>query len=233
MAWTRSRILAWRGISGAAMAAALWLAAAPAFAASCPSIGNRPEIVIKTEIGEPEIDRSLGVERLKAIVQNAEQNLHLTRGLPLGLTVAPIEAGVRTRFHLRRSQGGGYCVWLVDATVSVGFESQTIYVNRDYAPGSCQYRTIVAHEQQHVKRNRDAVTGYLPKMRRTLARVARGKPFIRVLGTERQARDAYVLFLRGQLEPILRDMEAARQRANAAIDTEESYRALLRRCETW
>ncbi len=61
----------------------------------------------------------------------------------------------------------------------------------------------------------------------------RAKPSIRVLGVKRQARDAYLLYLKRRLARFLRMMEAQRRRKNARIDTPESYRAIGDECGNW
>ena len=56
---------------------------------------------------------------------------------------------------------------------------------------------------------------------------------MQVLGVERQARDAYLLYIKRHLSPSLRVIAAARDRSNDAIDTPESYRAIAEKCENW
>ncbi len=54
-----------------------------------------------------------------------------------------------------------------------------------------------------------------------------------VLGVKRQARDAYLVYLKRRLKRTLRAMEAQRRRQNAGIDTPESYRAIREKCANW
>ncbi len=205
----------------------------PALAALCPTLKTNPKVRLKAELGEPRLVRSLDPIAMKKLVQKFEKNLHLTRGKPLGLTVAPFTGQISTRFRYARAQGGGHCVWLNAATVTVGFEELTVYLNRDYAPGSCQYETVLAHEMEHVNLSRNTVRKYLPKLRAKLLNAVRGKPYIRVLGTRRQAQDAYILFLQRQIKGTLNEMEAERARKNKKIDTRASYDKLLSQCGEW
>ncbi len=85
----------------------------------------------------------------------------------------------------------------------------------------------------HVRLNRETVEKYLPQLRRLISNALRAKPSIRVLGVKRQARDAYLLYLKRRLGRTLRAMEAERRRKNAAIDTPESYRAIREKCANW
>ncbi len=159
--------------------------------------------------------------------------MHLTRGQPLGLTVGSISARTRTAIRYKKHQHGGYCVWLSTAEVSVGFEALTVYLDRAYEEGSCEYAAILAHEMTHVRLNRETVETYLPELRRAVSSALRAKPSIRVLGVKRQARDAYLIYLKRRLGRTLRAMEARRQRKNARIDPPESYRAIKAPCGNW
>lgn len=210
---------------------ALW--ASPALAQLCPSPGKAPKVTVTAKPGTLRLDRSLDDTALKALVQKLERNMHLTRGRPLGLTVGPISARYRTAIRYRKQQHGGYCVWLSSAEVSVGFEALTVYLDRAYEEGSCEYAAILAHEMTHVRLNRETVEKYLPQLRRVISNALRAKPSIRVLGVKRQARDAYLLYLKRRLARTLRVMEAQRRRKNDRIDTPESYRAIRDKCENW
>ena len=207
--------------------------APPAQAGLCPALKIKPKVRLEAELGEPRILRSLDPRDMKKLVQKYERNLHRTRGRPLGLTVAPFTGNIATSFRYSRVQGGGHCVWLVAATVTIGFKDLTVYLNRDYAPGSCQYETVLTHEMEHVNLSRDTVRKYLPKLRAKLLMVVRGKPYIRVLGGRRQARDAYILLLQQQLRGTLNEMEAERRRKNKKIDTRASYQELSTKCAEW
>ncbi len=210
---------------------ALW--ASPALAQLCPPPGKAPKVTVTAKPGTPRLDRSLGDKELKALVQKLERNMHLTRGQPLGLTVGPISARYRTAIRYKKQQHGGYCVWLSSAEVSVGFEALTVYLDRVYEEGSCEYAAILAHEMTHVRLNRETVEKYLPQLRREVSSALRAKPSIRELGVKRQARDAYLLYLKRRLERTFRAMEAQRRRKNARIDTPESYRAIREKCGNW
>lgn len=209
------------------------LSAEPAAAQTCRAPAKAPRITIEAALGELSFDHRLDDQALKKLVHKLERNMHLTRGQPLGLTTGPISARYRTRVRLRRSLHGGFCVSLVAANIQVGFETLTVYLDRKYPKGSCEYEAILAHEMEHVRRNRDAVTRDLPRLRRQVAQVLRAKPALHVREVERQARDAYLLYLRQQLGPSLRAIAAARDRSNDAIDTPESYRAIAAKCENW
>lgn len=209
------------------------LSTAPAAAQRCRAPAQAPQITIEAAPGELSFDHRLDDQALKKLVHKLERNMHLTRGAPLGLTTGPVSARYRTRVQIRKLQHGGFCVWPVVVKVTVGFETLTVYLDRKYQKGSCEYEAILAHEMEHVRHNRDAVTRYLPQLRRQVAQLLRAKPAMQVLGVERQARDAYLLYIKRRLGPSLRAIAAARDRGNDAIDTPESYRTIADKCGNW
>ncbi len=152
--------------------------------------------------------------------------------VPLGLTVA--EPGLRyeTSFYYWKAQSGGHCVALAEAKFSVGYDDMTVYVSRDYPEGSCEYDVILAHEDEHVRLNREVLKAYEGKFKQAIARVLAGKKSI-FAHQQGAARAAYVKELERQLNPVVAEMAAARNRKNGAIDTQDSYRRLMAQCTNW
>ena len=159
-----------------------------ALAQLCPSGGKAPRVTVKAELANLKFNRKLGANSLKRLMHKLERNMHLTRGQPLGITVGAASARYQTGIRYSKRQHGGYCVWLSEANVTVGFDNLTVYIDRKYAKGSCEYDAILDHEMTHVKINRGTVKAYLPRIRKAVAKAIRAKPHIRVLGTLRQAR---------------------------------------------
>ncbi|MGI9507276.1 MAG: hypothetical protein ACR2RE_29900, partial [Geminicoccaceae bacterium] len=137
-----------------------------------------------------------------------------------------------TKFYYRKAQGGGHCVALAEANFAVGYDDITIYISSEYPEGSCEYTSILAHEQEHVRINREILRAYEGKFKDALRRVLQGKKTIFAHQKE-EARSAYVLELRRQLKSVVAEMAAARNRKNGAIDTQDNYRRVLAQCDNW
>jgi hypothetical protein len=152
--------------------------------------------------------------------------------VPLGLTVAEPGLRYQTRFYYWKAQSGGHCVALVEAKFSVGYDDMTVYISRDYPEGSCEYDVILAHEEEHVRLNREVLKAYERKFKQAIARVLAGKKTI-FAHQKSAARAAYVKELERQLNPVVAEMAAARNRKNGAIDTQDSYRRLMAQCANW
>lgn len=174
----------------------------------------------------------LDTEGIRGVVNGLRGYVAGPWHVPLGLTVA--EPGLRyeTRFYYWKAQSGGHCVALAEAKFSVGYDDMTVYISRDYPEGSCEYDVILAHEEEHVRLNREVLKAYERKFKQAIARVLSGKKSI-FAHQKGAARAAYVKELERQLNPVVAEMAAARNRKNGAIDTQDSYRRLMAQCTNW
>jgi hypothetical protein len=152
--------------------------------------------------------------------------------LPIGLTVADLGTSYDTKFYYRKAQSGGHCVALAEAKFSVGYDDITVYISSEYAEGTCEYNSILAHEQEHVRIDREILKAYEGKFKDALRRLLRGKKAI-FAHHKGEARSAYVLELRRQLDGVVTEMAVARNLKNGAIDTQDSYRRLSAQCDNW
>jgi len=152
--------------------------------------------------------------------------------LPIGLTVAELSTHYDTKFYYREAEPFGHCVALAEAKVSVGYDDITVYISSEYPEGSCEYDTILAHEQDHVRINRELLKTYKRKFQEAIARVLRSRKVI-FAHRKDEARSAYVLELQRQLKSVVAEMADTRNLKNGAIDTQDNYRRLLAQCENW
>jgi len=182
--------------------------------------------------GDLDYVRDLDTAGIRKVVNGLQGYVAGPWHLPIGLTVAELGTQYDTKFYYREAQSGGHCVALAEAKFSVGYDGITIYISSEYPEGSCEYNTILAHEQEHVRINQEILRAYEGKFKEALRRVLRGKKVIFAHQKE-EARSAYVLELRRQLKSVVAEMAAARARKNGAIDTEDSYRRLSAQCDNW
>ena len=225
----RYRRRAW-ALTGAAWALAV--IGGPVHAADCAPPANPPTLKVTVDYGEPRLDHTMGRDELGALARGSRDAPHATQARPLGLTSARLKSAIRTGTQALEQPDGTTCVWPDSAIVEIGFAELTVYVARDYRPGSCAYAQTLDHEMTHVAINRRAVEAAVPKLERALAEAIREAPFLRVRAAD-DVRSAYTNHIDRRLSPVLDDMEARRRRENAAIDTPDSYRAMSRRCDDW
>ena len=174
----------------------------------------------------------LDTEGIRGVVNGLRGYVAGPWHVPLGLTVAEPGLRYQTRYYYWKAQSGGHCVALAEAKFSVGYDDMTVYISRDYPEGSCEYDVILAHEEEHVRLNREVLKAYERKFKQAIARVLGGKKSIFV-HQKGAARAAYVKELERQLNPVVAEMATARNRKNGAIDTQDSYRRLMAQCTNW
>ena len=203
---------------------------ASAFPCSPPK--SAAETSLHLELGEPQYVYGLDTAGIREIVGDLRGYVAGPWHLPLGLTVTELGMGFETEFYVRKTQGGGYCVALAEAKVTVGYRDLRVYISSDYAEGTCEFDAILAHEQEHLRIDRGVLEDYKTKFQALLRRLRRGKKVVFV-HRKSAARSAYILHLRRQFKPLVAEMQAVRARKNGAIDTKENYRRVLAQCDNW
>ncbi len=173
------------------------------------------------------------IDRSQSKQQLTDGGLHAQGRTRVGETRYALTVRTNTGYFTR-SQGTGACVWIENVEVVVGFPSVDVRIASDYAPTSCAYRSILAHENRHVAIAREHVARYAPRFRQALDSL--GLPTGRapwataaLSDTQRQV-DAELERL---LKPTFDQLWAEMNRAQATIDTPEAYAAEQRACNDW
>jgi hypothetical protein len=226
-----SRVRRWILGCGAAVFSTAALSGAGE-AAQCAAPNTPARASLDLRLGEVHFVHDRDTPGMRSIVNQLQGYVAGPWHLPLGLTVADLAMRFETKFYYDEAQTVGHCAALAEARVIVGYPEITVYISSDYPEGSCEYDTILAHEQEHVAINRAALQAYQGEFEAALRRMLRAKKAIYTLRKE-EARSAYVLELRRQLEPVAADMVAERNRKNGAIDTQDNYRRILSQCSNW
>ena len=116
-----------------------------------------------------------------------------------------------------------------EIVVSYGFSPLTVYVAREFPPGSCAYREIYAHELRHVKTYRDHAIAIERELTETLVRrFATGSATRAPVGQTRQRLESELQ--ERWLPYVQREMERVRA-SQALIDTPEEYQRVSRSCQ--
>ena len=215
------------------LATALFLGqAAPAEAARCSSPSAKAKIKLHMKYADPTYVQDRNTAGMRNIINDIQGYTSGPWHLPLGLTVAQLGTSYETQMTYRKAQGGGYCVSLTEATVTVGYDDMTIYLSRDYAEGSCEFDAILEHELEHVALNEAVLRSYQTKFENALKRVLRSKKVIFV-HRKAEARSAYLLALKKQFEPVAAAMARERNQKNGKIDTRKNYEHIASQCNNW
>jgi hypothetical protein len=228
-------ILAAPAIAALAITAPALAAPAPAAqtvaaqtVAACPGDSTIDhDIELKIDIPEPRLHHDLGIAELDGMT------LHSPGTRVLGVADTGLEFGWSVHFEWR-PRSAGYCFWVRRTELAVRHPSPDIYVAREYRRGTCPYRTILAHERQHMTISREQINRYLPRLRWVLTslRIPTGERPIFVTSAEAAKSEVRTL-MKELAEPLFREMSQALRAAQAKLDTPASYRRLRKQCKKW
>ena len=203
----------------------------PSEAGQCPSRKKKPQLEVIVDLGDVTWNHQLEDAEIKQITNQHRGYVKGPWYRPIGLTTAKLSSNYSTRVSVRRATGG-YCAYLTEGRVEVGYSEATIYIARRYAEGTCAYRVIREHELKHLAANRETLAAYKPQIEKALRQLVRAKPGVFV-HRKAKAETAYLLTMRERLEPILQQMEAERNRRHAKLDSADSYKREQAKCEKW
>lgn len=216
-------MLAFMMLSGAA-------AAAQGEQARCPPYGAAIKLDFVTKSPRPVYNHRLNIAGIANVLRTTGQAPppHQTA---LGVTLT------RTMFALQGASSsikrdGGYCVYLTSVDVEFGWERVEVYLPSEFPEGTCEYRTILDHENQHVAINRAVLREFAPLIRARIETLLRAHQPIFTRSPEGSA-DAAIQGLHRHLSGMLDEFETAQSARNAGIDSASNYKALSTMCNDW
>ncbi len=125
--------------------------------------------------------------------------------------------------------------WAKSIDVRFTVTRMEVYVSSKYPRGSCQYETVLAHENTHVAINERVFKKYKAMLIRAL-KMDRDLPTrahpLRA-SSEQDAEEILDRNLKGVLNPLEARFQAEDRRENAKIDTPSSYARTQAKCRDW
>lgn len=210
--------------------AILW--SGPALAAECPPPGlgrSPPPVQFTLSIPDPVERHILDRKEITRLAGNDDQvGIHNP-----GLTRSRTEFRVRPRFQLASFGDERVCVILQKVDASWKMSELTVYVAREYPEGSCQYREIRAHEDEHVRINQYTMRRFAPVLETRLRDAAAALAARWDKKGGRDAMEAMTGELKAAGAAVIAEFQAELRKGHAAIDTPEGYRAAARKCDRW
>jgi len=146
----------------------------------------------------------------------------------LGLTRGNAIVRFETKIPSYVDRSGRFECASPQLTVYYGFKPMTVYVAREFPPGTCAHKEIYEHEQRHVKTYEDHLAAIEKDVAATLnQRFATGAPWRGPVG---QAAGLLAAELDSRWLPyITREIERVKS-AQTQIDTPEEYARITESC---
>ena len=196
---------------------------------ACPELEGRMEISLDFDPGRIVYDDNVSRRRLARLSKTKSTSNRQFRQYTMGLT--QIEYGSEYRIETQGVALGRnrICARLKSVSMKVIIQTLKIYILRDFAPGSCEYDAILAHEHIHADNAQLTYQRNLPNIRRKLHREVERLGAVRDISHDR-ATKTLLRRLQLRMKPIMDRIEREMKRKNAAIDTPESYLRFNDRC---
>ncbi len=219
----------WKGLAFAGMAV-LGFFCGPGVSAS----RNLPQLIhVTAKLLRPTYHHEYGTAQIQAM---SGLRAPSRAAQEPGLTLFEYEISSQYEMtEMGRDPNGPLRVWAKSIDVSFSVTRMEVYISSQYAKGSCQYQTILAHENTHVAINERVFKKYKAlliqalKMDRNLP--TRAHP-LRV-SSEQEGEDILDRNIKGILTPLEERFQAEDRRENAKIDTPASYARTQARCRDW
>ncbi|WP_169567241.1 hypothetical protein [Sneathiella limimaris] len=197
----------------------------------CKETSFRPNVSFKHENVQTQLIRSKSPRQITQLSANRLDYQHSDETVLLGLALTEVAHPIRIE---TRSQqiGNKHCVWLVNVEMTFGQRRSEVYVANKYKAGSCPFRAILRHENQHMDINLKVQTKYAAKIEQALHNMALAlKPFYTT--SPKKAPQLFGSQIQANLKPYLEAFYEERQRENAKIDTARSYQNVRSQCAKW
>jgi len=167
--------------------------------------------------------RNLFREHTDAVVGPHERAL----GITYSQTLFSLE-GATTVKPVR----GGYCIYINKIEAEFGWKRMEVYVASDFKPGTCEYRAVLDHENQHVGVNNAALREFAPRFRATLEKVLTDQQ--PVFSSDGQAgTNAALEAVQDRMEGYLNQFQQLAAQRNAPLDSQSNYGETAKLCANW
>lgn len=123
------------------------------------------------------------------------------------------------------------CVWATKVDVILHLKP-TVYVARNFPPGTCQHNAILVHEQKHIKVDQDLALLYKPVFEDTLQRAINAYRVVGPIpvGQEDKVQSDMAAYLKQTIANVTYAFEKDRNVRQQAVDTRQEYDSVAAKC---
>ena len=153
----------------------------------------------------------------------------------LGMTISKLGLDGSAEPLLQPVDRNTVCVQIKHLTLTLGYDTLDVYIDKKYAPGSCEYEVVKEHENYHVRVSQEAMSFFRPDVDRALKTALQHIQPIYVHSQD----EAQAAFQR-QFQQVIRELQPTIDHINKKIaeknyiiDTPESYAETTALCRHW
>jgi len=149
----------------------------------------------------------------------------------LGITYAESTYGAEAQ-SMAMTARGGYCVYLTNVDVDFGWRRMQVYIASEFQPGSCEYNSVLDHENQHVSINNAVLKEFAPRFRAEVERILRTQQPVFSRNAE-AGMDLALKAVNSGMSQMLSQFQNALAARNAPLDSASNYDATGKLCANW
>ncbi|WP_035827824.1 membrane protein [Janthinobacterium sp. RA13] len=198
-------------------------AARTPFQVRCEDTISKTVSVLTAQQNGYSIDTHLPYKALTVMKGMARANTWV-----LGLTKTDSRVAIALAGPMLQDPASGYECVAPQITVSLTYAPVVLYIGREFAPGTCAYDEILAHELRHMKTYMEHLPRVEKTVRASLAKRFEARPLYAPSGTAKAAlaREIDTGWL-PYVKAEMRKVEALQ----AAIDSPQEYARLGKACK--
>ena len=198
-------------------------AARTPFQARCEDSIDRTVTMLAASQNGYSIDNTRSLRALTAMKAPGTPNSFV-----LGLTRTESRVSVSLDGRILQDRVTGFECVAPQIRVRLFYAPIVVYIGKEFMPGSCAYKQILAHEMRHLK----AYLDHLPKVetvvRAALARRFEGKPLYAPIGMAQVQLEHEI---DASWMPYMKSQMGAVEAQQAAIDSPQEYARLSKVCK--
>ena len=153
----------------------------------------------------------------------------------LGMTVSKLGITGSAEPEVQRVDRRTFCVQIKKMDLVLGYDTLDVYIDRKYAPGSCEYEVVKEHENYHVRVSQEAMMIFKPDIERALdIALSHIDPEFAYSEAEAQQifNNQFNRVIR-EIQPLIDHINQKIAEKNYIIDTPESYAETSALCDNW
>lgn len=199
-------------------------------APQCPTSTQAPAIHFDFISTEPQYDHSQNAQQIRRLSKKQLGENWSQAGLTL--TKLQYQQSIKvTYYELGRGQ---YCMRLSQANFKLGYSDIKVYISNQYARNSCEFATILDHENRHVLIHTQTLKQYLPVIEYEMTQfVQKLKPDYFTAAEQSLVTERLKVKLEKKMTALVQVANQEIQRSNAAMDTKANYLKEQVQCSNW
>ncbi len=199
--------------------------------ATCPPYRKPIVLGFKTLSPAPVYNNRLSIQGIRNMFGAHTEAVLGPHESALGITYAETNYSANAN-SAAATVRGGYCVYLTDIEVAFGWRRMEVYVASEFEPGSCEYRSILDHENQHVSVNNGALREFAPRFRAEVEKMLRAQQPV-FSGNAEAGMDRAMASVEEGLSALLGQFQKIMAERNAPLDSSSNYDATAKLCANW